>query len=142
MLVERRARDVERPDEIEVVSIDPNSIPVRVDREATRSLPVVPRIVGEPAGGAVAGEIQALPESAVVRGPQSLLASLDALTTSPVSLDGHAFSFEQTVVAGPARSARPRRAAGRGHRAGADAAARRAAADRTGDGAPGRGGAP
>ena len=97
VLVNVGPESVERPDEIEVVSIDPNSIPVRVDLEATRSLPVVPRIVGEPAGGAVAGEIQARPESAVVRGPQSLLASLDALTTSPVSLDGHAFSFEQTV---------------------------------------------
>lgn len=96
-LVQVGPSSVQRPDEIDVVSIEPNSIPVRLDLEASRTLPVVPRIVGEPAGGAVAGEIVVLPESALVRGPQSLLASLDALTTSPVSLDGHAFSFDQTV---------------------------------------------
>ena len=96
-LVQVGPASVQRPDEIDVVSIEPNSIPVRLDLEASRTLPVVPRIVGEPAGGAVPGKILVLPESAVVRGPQSLLASLDALTTSPVSLDGHAFSFDQTV---------------------------------------------
>lgn len=96
-VVHLTAADVERPDPIEAVSIEPNSIPVRLDVEATRTLPVVPRIVGEPAGGSVPGDIATLPESAIVRGPQSLLANLDSLTTSPVSLDGHAFSFDQTV---------------------------------------------
>jgi hypothetical protein len=96
-VVHLTAADVERPDGIDAVSIEPNSIPVRLDAEATRTLPVVPRIVGEPAGGSVPGDIVTLPESAIVRGPQSLLANLDSLTTSPVSLDGHAFSFDQTV---------------------------------------------
>jgi YbbR domain-containing protein len=96
-VVHLTAADVERPDGIDAVSIEPNSIPVRLDTEATRTLPVVPRIVGEPAGGSVPGDIVTMPESAIVRGPQSLLANLDSLTTSPVSLDGHAFSFDQTV---------------------------------------------
>jgi YbbR domain-containing protein len=96
-VVHLTAADVERPDGIDAVSIEPNSIPVRLDVEATRSLPVVPRIVGEPAGGSIPGDIVTLPENAIVRGPQSLLVNLDSLTTSPVSLDGHAFSFDQTV---------------------------------------------
>lgn len=96
-VVHLTAADVQRPDPIDAVSIEPNSIPVRLDVEATRSLPVVPRIVGEPAGGSVPGDVATLPDSALVRGPQSLLVSLDSLTTSPVSLDGHAFSFDQTV---------------------------------------------
>jgi YbbR domain-containing protein len=91
------ATDVVRPDEADVVSIDPNTVPVRIDFEATRALPVVPRIVGEPAAGAVPGDIRAVPSSATVRGPRTLIANLDSLATSPVSLDGHAFSFEQTV---------------------------------------------
>ena len=96
----------------------------------------VPRLVGEPAAGAVAGELQALPESGRwCAARRAVLASLDALTTSPVSLDGHAFTFEQTVSLIPpdplVRVVQP----ARGHGAGADAAARRAAADRTGEGA-------
>jgi len=91
------ATDVLLPDGIEVVSLEPNTLSVRLDIEVQRTLPVVPRIVGEPAGGAVPGDIRAVPETAIVRGPEGLLATLDTLTTSPVSLDGHAFSFEQRV---------------------------------------------
>ncbi|KAB2956273.1 MAG: hypothetical protein F9K18_13250 [Thermoanaerobaculia bacterium] len=89
--------DVQRPDEIDVVSVEPNEVPVRLDLEVSRSLPVVPRIVGEPAAGAVPGQVRSVPPVAVVRGPRTLVAHLDSLATSPVSLDGHAFSFEQTV---------------------------------------------
>ncbi len=96
-VVHLAAANVLRPDETDVVSVEPSTLPVRLDLETTRTLPVVPRIVGEPAGGAVPGEIRAVPETAVVRGPRSLLGNLDSLATSPVSLDGHAFSFEQTV---------------------------------------------
>jgi hypothetical protein len=38
---------------------------------------------------------------ATVAGPQSLLAGLDSVTTSPVSLDGHAFSFQERVPIAP-----------------------------------------
>lgn len=89
--------DVQRPAEIDVVSVEPNAVPVRLDLEVSRSLPVIPRIVGEPAAGAVPGPVRSLPATAVVRGPRTLVAHLDSLATSPVSLDGHAFSFEQTV---------------------------------------------
>lgn len=90
-------RDVARDKELEVLSLDPSAVTVRLDVESTRSLPVAPRIVGEPAAGAVPGAIVVQPNLAVVRGPQSLVASLDSVTTSPVTLDGHAFSFDQTV---------------------------------------------
>ncbi len=91
------AGNVLRPEPLEIVSVEPNSIPVRLDVEADRTLPVLPRIVGEPAGGSVPGEATVQPGHALVRGPQSLLANLDSVTTSPISLDGHAFSFEQAV---------------------------------------------
>ncbi len=89
--------DVERPDPLEAISVEPNSVPVRLDVEVVRVLPVVPRIVGEPAGGSVPGVVSTRPENAQIRGPQSLIANLDSVTTSPVTLDGHAFSFDQTV---------------------------------------------
>lgn len=96
-VVHVEAANVLRPEPLEIVSVEPNSIPVRLDVEASRTLPVLPRIVGEPAGGSVPGEAAVRPSEALVRGPQSLLANLDSVTTSPISLDGHAFSFEQTV---------------------------------------------
>jgi YbbR domain-containing protein len=91
------AENVLRPDGLEVMSIEPNTLRVRLDRELTRELPVLPRVVGEPAGGAVPRAIRAVPSSALVVGPRSLLDSLVSLTTSPIALDGHALTFARTV---------------------------------------------
>jgi YbbR domain-containing protein len=97
-VVHLAAADVSVPGgEVDVLSVEPNTLPVRVDLEVTRVLPVLPRIVGEPAASAVVGNAVVIPDNAVVRGPKSLVASLDSLITSPVSLDGHAFTFDQTV---------------------------------------------
>jgi len=85
------------PEEVEVVSIDPNVLEVRLDREAVAELPIVARLVGEPAGGAVPGDPVLKPDHARVRGPATLVSGLSAVSTSPISLDGHALDFTQTV---------------------------------------------
>jgi len=89
--------NVLRPDDVSVVSIEPNTLRLRIDREATRQLPVLPRIVGEPAAGAVPHTPTVSPPTATVAGPQTLLAGLESVTTSPISLDGHAFTFQERV---------------------------------------------
>lgn len=99
--VNLRPENVLRPDDVSVVSIEPNTLRLRIDREATRQLPVLARIVGEPAAGAVPHAATVTPPVATVAGPQSLLAGLDSVTTSPVSLDGHAFSFQERVPIAP-----------------------------------------
>jgi hypothetical protein len=85
------------PTEVEVRSIEPNSLAIRVDREATALLPVLPRLVGEPAGGAVPGDARVVPDKVTVRGPEGIIAGLTNVSTNAVSLDGHALSFAQTV---------------------------------------------
>ncbi len=85
------------PEDVEVTSIEPNSLTVRVDREATVELPVVARLVGEPAGGAVPGPARVRPEQVRVSGPEGLVTGLTSVSTSAISLDGHALSFSQTV---------------------------------------------
>lgn len=89
--------NVLRPDDVSVVSIEPNTLRLRIDRETTRQLPVLPRIVGEPAAGAVPHSPSVNPPTATVSGPSTLLAGLESVTTSPVSLDGHAFTFQERV---------------------------------------------
>ncbi len=89
--------NVLRPDDVSVVSIEPNTLRLLIDREATRQVPVLARIVGEPAAGAVPHTPTVNPSMATVAGPQTLLRRLDSVTTSPVSLDGHAFSFQERV---------------------------------------------
>jgi YbbR domain-containing protein len=91
------AEQILRPEGLSVLAVDPISLTLRLDREEVRDLPVTPRLVGEPAGGAVPLEPSARPPRVRVSGPQSMLAGVAAVTTSPVSLDGHALDFSQTV---------------------------------------------
>ncbi len=94
-------KNVLRPEGLQVVAIEPNSIPLRLDRERSQMLRVSPRLVGEPAAGAEPLSPISDPEMVLVAGPESLLAGLTAVTTSPISLDGHALTFRQTVSVVP-----------------------------------------
>lgn len=91
------------PEGVEVLSIEPSSLELQLDREVRRLLPVRVRLTGEPAAGAVVSsrpEVQ--PDQVLAVGPQSLVSSLDHLETSPINLDGHAFDFEESaLVASP-----------------------------------------
>ena len=89
--------DVRRPEGLEVVSIEPNVIRIEIDSEETVRLPVEPQLEGEPAAGATPGTPEVIPSHVMVTGPESLLSKIDALSTRPVDLDGHAMTFEETV---------------------------------------------
>lgn len=91
------ASQVLRPEGLSVLGVDPSSMTLRLDREEIRELPVTPRLVGEPAGGAVPLQPRAQPARVRVSGPSSILSGLTAVTTSPISLDGHALTYSQTV---------------------------------------------
>jgi YbbR domain-containing protein len=63
----------------------------------TQRLPVTPNLVGEPAAGAIVEEPEVFPNQVLVTGPKSMLARVESLTTPPISLEGHALTFEQQV---------------------------------------------
>jgi YbbR domain-containing protein len=86
------------PEGVEVVTIEPATIRVRLDREVTGMLPVRARLVGEPAAGAVAREVQVIPDKVLVSGPESRLRAVNNLVTTAVDLDGHALDFEETAA--------------------------------------------
>lgn len=91
-------RDVLMPDGLEVVSIVPNVIRVRLEQEISQRLPVVPQLVGEPATGAVVEEPEVFPNQVLVSGPKSLLSRTRSLSTRPINLNGQAVTFVQQVA--------------------------------------------
>jgi YbbR domain-containing protein len=101
--VRLRPENVMMPDGLEVVSVEPDVLRVRLDEEVQRLLPVEVPLVGEPAAGArLDGPARVSPERVLATGPSNLVRVLDALRTNPISLDGHAFSFqESTLVLSP-----------------------------------------
>lgn len=91
-------QDVVRPQGLEVLSIQPNLLPLEVDRVISEFRTVSVRLSGEPAAGAVAGDPKVVPPKVLVRGPESILAAVDSLVTRPVLLDGHALDFEEQAL--------------------------------------------
>ena len=90
--------NVDLPAGLEVVSIQPNLLPLTIDRVVEEFKPVYARLVGEPAAGAIAQEPDVQPPRALVRGPASRLRQVLSLTTTPVRLDGHALDFQEDAV--------------------------------------------
>jgi len=100
-IVNLEPENVSTPDGLEVAAIEPGTIRVDLEREVTQRLPVTPRLVGKPAAGAVAGEPEVFPNQVLVTGPESLLARVEALSTTPISLDGQGLPLEETVAVIP-----------------------------------------
>jgi YbbR domain-containing protein len=90
--------DVSLPPNLRVESITPNQVRVEIDRRESKQLRVEPIFTGEPAAGATLGQVTVIPAEVVVEGPASRLAGIDSVETVPISLDGHALSFEETAA--------------------------------------------
>lgn len=89
------------PEGLDVVSIEPNTIQIELEREVTMRLPVVPDIIGKAPDGTVFDEPEVIPNQVQVTGPESLLAKTPTLSTRPIDVTGHLSSFEETVVVVP-----------------------------------------
>jgi YbbR domain-containing protein len=92
------ADNVLLPDGLDVVSIEPNTIRVDLEKEVSMRLPVVAKLTGRPAAGATVGQPEVIPNQILVIGPEPMLARVDSLSTRPISLDGHDGTFEEKDV--------------------------------------------
>jgi len=89
------------PDGLDVVSIEPNTIQVELEREVTQRLPVVPDLIGSPPAGTVFDEPEVFPNQVLVTGPESQFLKVQSLSTAPIDVTGHLSTFEETVAVVP-----------------------------------------
>jgi YbbR domain-containing protein len=80
--------DVRAPFGIEVVQIAPSNVSIIFEPSATKVVPIVPGIEGDPADGYVAGTVKSDPATVEVIGPASAVAQLTAAITEAVSIAG------------------------------------------------------
>lgn len=90
--------NVSLPQGLRVDSLQPSSVEVTLDHLVRSEVAVEPDVRGEPAAGATRGDVEVLPPTVTVTGPQSQLQNLTSLKTAVVSLEGHALSFEEAVA--------------------------------------------
>ena len=89
---------VSKPGDFEVLSFEPNRFQITLEERLDRSVPIRVVFNGEPAAGATpAGTPTPRPDRAEVTGPRSRVERVSEIIAF-ISLDGHAFSFEEAVT--------------------------------------------
>lgn len=94
--------EVRVPYGVSVSQVNPAAIPLTFEPSASRSVPVVPVIDGEPAHGYRIGRILATPEQVVIIGPTSHVVSVSNATTEPVSVANATANVADRVTVGVA----------------------------------------
>jgi len=89
--------DIPLPPEVEVVSVEPASMTLELERRLTRFVPLRPTIEGVPAPGFVIGQIVIVPTQITVQGPESRVSELEHVETTAVSVEGASGPVEAAV---------------------------------------------
>ena len=92
--------DVRAPFGVEVVQVSPSSLYMNFEPSATKVVPVVPEVDGEPASGYEIGTRTADPPTVEVVGPKSAVAALTNAITEPVSVTGASAPVVEMVSVG------------------------------------------
>ena len=95
-------KQVRAPFGVEVVEVTPGTVKLRFEKSATKLVPVVPVVEGEPAPGYVRGVVSIEPKTVEVAGPESVLERLKEATTEPVSITDARSLVRETVTIGVA----------------------------------------
>lgn len=100
-----RADEVRAPYGVEVSQVVPGTLAIELEKSATRVVPVVPPLEGDPAPGFVVGRITSDPATVEIRGPESRVRRLAEAITEPVDVDGTRERVRDIVTVGVADSA-------------------------------------
>jgi YbbR domain-containing protein len=95
---------VTTPVGVRALAVVPPTVPLMFEASATKRVPVVPAIDGDPAEGYMRGRVSASPASVEVVGPESVIKQLTEATTEPVNLRGAMGRVRDTVTIGVAES--------------------------------------
>jgi YbbR domain-containing protein len=88
---------VETPPGVRVTRVSPAWASVRLVQAATRTVPVVPRLLGEPADDHVVGRVIVDPPTVQIKGPRTTIEARDAVDTLPVDVSGQREPLTRTV---------------------------------------------
>lgn len=97
-ILEVGRQSVRLPSTVELVTVQPPTLRVSLERLASASLPVRPIFTGRPADNLAVMSWTLDPPEAQVRGPHADLRKLSHLQTQPVSLDRRSDGFTEIVT--------------------------------------------
>lgn len=92
-----RPRNINVPEDIEVVDIVPNKVRFSIEKLGQRTVPIRPFLVGAPPTGYLVGQAAATPERALISGPMSQIMKLSEVATERIIMTGRTETFVQNV---------------------------------------------
>jgi YbbR domain-containing protein len=92
--------DVRTPFGVDVVQVMPASVSLTFEPSATKVVPIIPAVEGDPADGYLVGTVTADPATVEVVGPASALANLTEAITEPVLVTDATGPVTETVTVG------------------------------------------
>jgi YbbR domain-containing protein len=95
-----RNEEVRSPYGVEVTQVVPGTLGIEFEKSASRVIPIVSPIEGEPAPGFIVGPVAAEPSTVAVVGPESRLKTLRQATTEPISVAGARGNVRDVVAVG------------------------------------------
>jgi YbbR domain-containing protein len=100
-----RNDEVRAPYGVEVAQVVPGTLAIELEKSATRIVPIVPPLEGDPAPGFVVGRITSEPSTVEIRGPESRVKRLSEAITEPVTITASRERVRDVVTVGVADSA-------------------------------------
>ena len=100
-----RTDEVRAPYGVEVAQVVPGTLAIELEKSASRTVPIVPPVEGEPAPGYVVGRITSDPATVEIRGPESRVRRLGEAITEPVTVAGTRERVRDVVTVGVADAA-------------------------------------
>ena len=92
--------DVRTPFGIEVVQVAPSNVAITFEASASKVVPVVPNVEGDPADGFVVGTVSADPATVEVVGPATAVGAVTEAITEAVSVVGATAPVTESVTIG------------------------------------------
>jgi YbbR domain-containing protein len=93
---------VKAPFSVVVTQVAPSAVAIRFEASATRIVPVIPSVEGEPAGGFMVGRISVDPPTVEIVGPESMLRRVTEAITEPLWVGSAKADVRSTVIVGVA----------------------------------------
>jgi len=90
-------QNVQAPFGAGVIRVNPSSVRFNLERTLTKTVPVVPTILGQPPDGFEIGSVAVNPSKVEVEGPESRISTLASIATVPIRLDRRQTHIEQAA---------------------------------------------
>ncbi|MDD2315867.1 MAG: CdaR family protein [Desulfobacterales bacterium] len=93
-----RGEQLRIPAGLSILSMQPDRVTVHLEKQIQKQIPVIACLYGRPAAGFTIDGFTVKPPMVTLRGAQSILSSIQSVSSKPIRVDGLSESFQLEIV--------------------------------------------